>query len=97
MVLYLHQNNPNGEKEIRINMKQKIESNPSFQVLSHSFSVSPSSQEYTLQYSANGIDWTDYEEAIPADENLVVVDTAYGQYIRLDGYYPYNGEGSLIY
>lgn len=78
-------------------MKQKIESNPSFQVLSHSFSVSPSSQEYTLQYSADGINWTDYEETIPADENLVVVDTAYGQYIRLDGYNPYNGEGDLIY
>lgn len=78
-------------------MKQKIESNPSFQVLSHSFSVSPSSQEYTLQYSANGIDWTDYEEAIPADENLIVNDCAYGQFIKLDGYYPYNGEGSLIY
>lgn len=78
-------------------MKQKIESNPSFQVLSHSFSVSPSSQEYTLQYSADGINWTDYEEAIPADENLVVVDCAYGQYIKLDGYAPYNDEGSLIY
>lgn len=78
-------------------MKQKIESNPSFQVLSHSFSVSPSNQEYTLQYSANGIDWTDYEETIPADENLIVNDCAYGQYIRLDGYAPYNDEGSLIY
>ena len=80
-------------------MKQKIESNPSFQVLSHSFSVSPSSQEYTLQYSASGLngEWTDYEETIPADENLVVVDCAYGQFIRLDGYVPYNDEGSLIY
>ena len=78
-------------------MKQKIESNPSFQVLSHSFSVSPSSQEYTLQYSADGIDWTDYEETIPADENLIVNDCAYGQYIKLDGYTPYNDEGSLIY
>lgn len=78
-------------------MKQKIESNPSFQVLSHSFSVSPSSQEYTLQYSANGIDWSDFEGTIPADENLIVVDCAYGQFIRLDGYTPYNGEGDLIY
>lgn len=78
-------------------MKQKIESNPSFQVLSHSFSVSPSSQEYTLKYSADGINWTDYEEAIPADENLIVNDCAYGQYIKLDGYIPYNGEGALIY
>lgn len=78
-------------------MKQKIESNPSFQVLSHSFSVSPSSREYTLQYSADGIDWTDYEETIPADENLIVNDCAYGQYIKLDGYTPYNDEGSLIY
>ena len=78
-------------------MKQKIERNPSFQVLSHSFSVSPSALEYTLQYSADGINWTDYEETIPADENLIVNDCAYGQYIKLDGYKPYNSEGSLIY
>lgn len=83
-------------------MKQKIESNPSFQVLSHSFSVSPSSAGYYLQYSADGINWSDYavdgeSVEIPADETLICTDCAFGQYIRLDGYTPYNDEGSLIY
>lgn len=75
----------------------KIKNDASFQVLSHSFSVSPSSEAYVLQYSADGIDWTDYEEEIPADEVLIVNDCAFGQYIKLDGYSPYDEEGTLIY
>lgn len=75
----------------------KIKNDASFQVLSHSFSVSPSSEAYVLQYSADGIDWTDYEEEIPADEVLIVNDCAFGQYIHLDGYSPYDEEGTLIY
>lgn len=65
-----------------------------FQVLAHSFSVSPSSEGYTLQYSADGINWTDYEEAVPADENLIVNDCAFGQYIKLSGN---NSEVTVIY
>lgn len=79
--------------------KIKIEANASFQVLSHSFSVSPSSAAYTLQYSASGLenDWTDYEEEVPADETLIVNGCAFGQYIRLDGYTPYDEFGTLVY
>ena len=86
-----------GEKDKLGIMKQKIGPNASFQVLSHSFSVSPSQSDYTLQYSADGIDWTDYEESVPADETLIVNDCAFGQYIKLDGYAPNNDEGVLIY
>lgn len=92
----LTENNPNGEKEIRIKMKEKIESNAKFQVLSHSFSVSPSSSAYTLKYSANGTDWTPFETEVPASETLIVTDCAFGQYIWLDGFTP-DGEGALIY
>ena len=56
-----------------------------FQVLSHSFSVSPSNEGYVLQYSADGINWTDYEEEVPADETLIVNGCAFGQYIKLSG------------
>lgn len=66
-------------------MVQKINGKAAFQVLSHSFSVSPSSEGYTLQYSADGINWTDYEEEVPADETLIVNGIAFGQFIRLDG------------
>lgn len=56
-----------------------------FQVLSHSFTVSPSESGYTLQYSADGISYTDYEKATPAGEVLIVNGVARGQYIRLKG------------
>ena len=74
--------------------KLTINGEAAFQVLSHSFSVSPSSEGYTLQYSANGTEWTDYEEAVPADETLVVNDCAFGQYIKLSGN---NSEVTVIY
>lgn len=79
--------------------KIKIEADASFEVLSHSFTVSPSSEPYILQYSANGLDgsWTDYEEEIPADETLIVNGCAFGQFIRLEGYTPYEDEGTLVY
>lgn len=79
--------------------KIKIGPDASFQVLSHSFSVSPSESPFYLQYSASGLDgsWTDYEEEIPADETLIVNGCAFGQFIRLEGYTPYEDEGTLVY
>lgn len=65
-----------------------------FQVLAHSFSVSPSNENYTLQYSANGTEWTSVDTEVPADENLVVVNCAFGQYIKLSGN---NSEVTVIY
>ena len=75
----------------------KIGADASFQVNSHSFSVSPSSQPFYLQYSADGINWTDFEDEIPADETLIVNGCAFGQFIKLDGYAPYDDEGTLVY
>lgn len=77
----------------------KIGPDASFQVLSHSFSVSPSQSSYYLQYSASGLEdeWTDFEDEIPADETLIVNGCAFGQFIRLDGYAPYDDEGTLVY
>ena len=65
-----------------------------FQVLAHSFSVSPSNEGYTLQYSANGTEWTSFDTEVPADETLVVNDCAFGQYIKLSGN---NSEVTVIY
>lgn len=62
---------------------QKIIHNDApFQVLSHSFSLSPSNEGYTLQYSATGSDWTSYSDAVPANENLIVNGIAKGMYFR---------------
>ena len=78
----------------------KIKSKPKFQVLSHSFSVSPSTNDYNLCFSADGLIWCDYKDdegepiQIPAGEVLIVTDCAYGQYIFLDGYFPMDPDGN---
>lgn len=66
-------------------MYLEISGETAFQVMSHSFSVSPSESGYTLQYSANGKDWTSYEEAVPSNENLICNACAFGQYVKLSG------------
>ena len=72
----------------------KISGEAAFQVLSHSFTVSPSSEGYTLNYSADGLNWTAYTEATPANENLIVNGIAFGQYIKLVGN---NSEVQIVY
>lgn len=49
-----------------------IDGEQPFQLLNNGFSVSPSNEGYILQYSSNGTDYTDWEEEVPANENLVV-------------------------
>lgn len=63
----------------------KVSGETAFQVLSHSFSVSQSESGYTLNYSGDGVNWTEYDEATPANEDLIVNGIAFGQYIKLAG------------
>ena len=66
-------------------MTIKITGEESFQVRAHSCSISPSEQGYTLQYSADGINYTSWSEATPANENLIVNGIAWDTYLRLSG------------
>ena len=66
-------------------MKLKVTGDTPFQVMAHSCAVSPSEQGYTLQYSADGVNYTAWEEATPANENLIVNGLAWGTYLRLSG------------
>jgi len=66
-------------------MTKKITGDTPFQVLAHSCAISPSEQGYTLQYSADGANYTAWDEATPANETLVVNGLAYGTYLRLSG------------
>ena len=43
-----------------------------FKVLKDQFMVGPSASGYTLAYSADGVNFTNYTEATPANENLIV-------------------------
>jgi len=66
-------------------MTLEISGETPFQVLGHSFTVSPSSEGYTLNYSADGVNWTAYTDATPANDTLIVNGVAWGQYIKLAG------------
>lgn len=55
-----------------------------FQVLSDNFSISPSNEGYTLQISADGIEFSDLF-AVAADTTRMVTDVANGSYYRLAG------------
>ena len=50
----------------------KVSGETPFQINAHSFAVSPSTEEYTLAYSADGISYTSYSESTPIGENLFV-------------------------
>lgn len=63
----------------------RVNGENAFQVLAHSFSVSPSAQGYTLQYSANGVDYTDWEENTPANETLIVNGVGKFMFFKLKG------------
>lgn len=64
---------------------KKINGSEPFQILAHSFSVSPSASGYTLSYSADGYNFTDWDEPTPADETLVVNGIAKGMFFKLSG------------
>ena len=63
----------------------KVTGEQPFQILAHSFAVSPSAEGYTLNYSANGEEYTAWEEATPANEVLVVNGVAKLMYFKLVG------------
>ena len=62
----------------------KITGEKAFSVPAESFAISASETGYTLQYSVDGETFTDWDEAVPADEN-VVVRTTRGLIYRLEG------------
>ena len=67
-------------------MKKQINGEAPFQVIdAHSFGVSPSEDGYTLNYSVNGTDYTAWEEATPANENLFVINVPKSCYFKLVG------------
>lgn len=43
-----------------------------FPVNTKQFAISPSTEGYTLYYSADGVGWTAYEDAVPAGEVCIV-------------------------
>ena len=65
-----------------INMVKIIKGEEPFQVLSTAFAVH-ADVEFTLQYSADGKNFTDWSEATPQGETCVVNNVANGMYFKL--------------
>jgi len=64
-------------------VKIKITGEQPFQVNARSFAVSPSNETYTLCYSADGRDFTEWNESTPSGNNLVVNSIAKSMYFYL--------------
>lgn len=73
---------------------KKITGERPFQVLAHSFGVSASNEKYTLNYSADGITWTEWDEPTPANEVLFVTNVPKSCYFKLVGN---NSEVTITY
>lgn len=63
-------------------MVKTINGEAAFQVLSTAFAIHADG-EFTLQYSADGKNFTDWTEATPQGETCVVNNVANGMYFKL--------------
>ena len=65
--------------------KLLIDKEAVFQVPVSKFCIGYSSSGYTLAFSADGVDYTPYSSATPADTAQVVVNACSGMYFKLAG------------
>lgn len=63
----------------------KVKDEEVFQVEATNFGISPSATGYTLNYSADGVNFTPWSEITPDGETQVVACAACGMYYFLDG------------
>lgn len=66
-------------------MKLYIDKDKPFQIGIDNFVLSPSNEEYVLHYSADGVNYTAWEESTPANETLIVNGIPQGMYFKLVG------------
>ena len=56
-----------------------------FQVEATNFAISPSASGYTLNYSADGVNFTPWSDVVPANTTQAVACAACGMYYKLVG------------
>ena len=66
-------------------MKIYVDGDKPFQIGLDSFVLSPSSESYVLHYSADGLNYSAWEESTPANETLIVNGIPQGMYFKLVG------------
>ena len=65
--------------------KFKIQGEAFFSTTKENFGISASNEEYTLNYSTDGIVFTPVEESTPSGENHLVIDAPTGIYWKCVG------------
>lgn len=66
-------------------MKIKVNKEEIFNSYGATMAISSTESGYTLAYSVDGDNWSQYEDAIPAGENCVVTDLVNGMFFKLVG------------
>lgn len=66
-------------------MIKTVNGSTPFQVIRTSAAIAPTTNGYTLAYSADGINFTPYVEGTPADENLVINGLQPDMWLQLSG------------
>lgn len=66
-------------------MKIKVTGEAVFQVNAHIFGITPSNEGYTLNYSDDGVHFTEHDEPTEAGKTETVVNAPIGRYYKLVG------------
>lgn len=66
-------------------MEIKINGEQQFSIPTTSFAISPSAEGYTLAYSVDGVNFTEYNNATDAGTNVIVNFASKGLYFKLVG------------
>lgn len=69
----------------RNNMKILVNKEEVFRSSGNKVAIAATSSGYTLQFSVDGNDYDDYQDAVPAGENLIVTDVISGMFFKLSG------------
>lgn len=69
----------------RDNMKILVNKEEVFRSSGNKVAIAATSSGYTLQFSVDGNDFDDYQDAVPAGENLIVTDVISGMFFKLSG------------
>lgn len=69
----------------RNNMKILVNKEEVFRSNGNKVAIGATTSGYTLQYSVDGNDFDEYQEPVPAGENLIVTDVVSGMFFKLVG------------
>lgn len=66
-------------------MKILVNKEEVFRSSGNTVAIAATSSGYTLQFSVDGNDFDDYQDAVPAGDNLIITDVVSGMFFKLSG------------